>query len=286
MRNVAPGELIFSFRDTMIVAVGRAVSFCYDAPKPKEFGASGANWEQNGWRVDVQYKEVKSPIRPKSYIDRIRPLLPGKYSPLQNSGDGLQSVYLAELPADLATLLTELLEEAGNEIHPDVPPGIEASHREEVIGQLEASLESSLEDSPNIEATEREQLIKARRGQGRFRENVQSFEKACRVSGVGNDQFLIASHIKPWRVATNQERLDGQNGLLLSPNIDFLFDRGFISFGDDGKLLVSPVADTDCLRRLGVPIAGPVSVGLFTSKQREYLSYHRQNVFLEAGIEQ
>jgi hypothetical protein len=145
-------------------------------------------------------------------------------------------------------------------------------------------LESSLEDSPNIEATEKEQIIKARRGQGRFRENVQSFEKACRVSRVGDDRFLIASHIKPWRAATNQERLDGQNGLLLSPNIDFLFDRGFISFADDGKLLVSPIADTDCLRRLGVP-DGPVNVGPFSPKQREYLSYHRRNVFLEAGRE-
>jgi hypothetical protein len=78
MRNVAPGDLIFSFRDTMIVAVGRAASFCYDAPKPEEFGASGANWEQNGWRVDVQYEEVESPIHPKSHIERIRPLLPKK----------------------------------------------------------------------------------------------------------------------------------------------------------------------------------------------------------------
>src|SRR5262249_29259240 len=124
------------------------------------------------------------------------------------------------------------------------------------------------------------------RGQGVFRENVQLVEKACRVSGVADDQFLIASHIKPWRTATNQERLDGQNGLLLSPNIDFLFDRGFISFADDGTLLVAPVANTGSLRRLGVPVDGTFNVGQFTAMQREYLSFHRRNVFLEAGSEE
>lgn len=285
MRSVTPGDLIFSFRDTMIVAVGQAVAVCYDAPKPEEFGTSGANWEHSGWRVDVQYTEAASPIRPKTHIDRIRPLLPSKYSPLQESGDGLQQVYLAEVSADLAKLLLQLLQEAGNNVHLDQRPLV-GSHQNQVIAQVEDVLESSIKDSPAIGPTEKEQIIKARRGQGRFRENVQGIEKGCRVSGVGDAQFLIASHIKPWRVATNQERLDGENGLLLSPNIDFLFDRGFISFADDGTLLVSPVVDKACLRRLGVPVDEPVMVGSFSQKQQGYLSYHRRNVFLEAGREQ
>jgi hypothetical protein len=286
LRSVVPGDLIFSFRDTMIVAIGKAVSSCYDAPKPKEFGASGANWEENGWMVDVRYAEVERPIRPKTHIDRIRPLLPAKYSPLQESGDGLQSVYLAEVPTNLARLLIKLLQEAENDIHLDLPHTIEASNRDQVIVQLEDVLEASIEESPDIETAEKEQIIKARRGQGRFRENVQNFEKACRVLGISNARFLIASHIKPWRVAMNTERLDGENGLLLSPNIDFLFDRGFISFADDGALLISPVADKDCLRRLRVPVDGAFTVGGFSQKQQEYLSYHRRNIFLESGREE
>jgi hypothetical protein len=285
MRIVSPGDMIFSFRDTMIVAIGRATSFCYDAPKPEEFGTIGANWELNGWRIDVQYKMIESPIQPKSHIDRIRPLLPEKYSPLRESGDGLQSVYLAELPNAMADMLATILEEAGNIIDTNASTPTEAGHRDQVIAKVEAFLESSIESSPLIESTEKEQLIKARRGQGRFRMNVQKYEDACRVSGVVADQFLIASHIKPWRVASNPERLDGQNGLLLSPNIDFLFDRGFISFADDGALLVSSVADSACLRGLGVPVDGHVNVGTFTPKQREYLSYHRHNVFLGSGSE-
>jgi putative restriction endonuclease len=282
MRSVAPGDLVFSFRDTLIVSVGTGTSYCYDAPKPKEYGATGANWEQAGWRVDVRYTEVSSPIRPKSYIDRIRPLLPSKYSPLQETGDGLQSVYLAELPEDLARLLMELLREAGNDIQLE-PTVHESSHREQVVTAAEDLLESAIEVAPDIGATEKEQVAKARRGQGRFRENVQGVEKGCRLSGVTDTQFLIASHIKPWRTASNQERLDGENGLLLCPNIDFLFDRGFISFADDGTLLVSPVADKSCLRSLGVPVDGPTNAGAFSPKQREYLSYHRLNVFLESG---
>lgn len=195
MRSVTPGDVIFSFRDTMIVAVGRAVSNCYDAPKPEEFESVGANWEQNGWKVDLRYREVGAPIRPKVHIDRIRPLLPAKYSPLQESGDGLQSVYLAEVPVDLASLLLKLLQEAGNEIQIDELPAIGASRRDETIAHIEDVLESAIQDSPDLKATEKEQIIKARRGQGRFREKVQGFEKRCRVSGVSDVQFLIASHI-------------------------------------------------------------------------------------------
>ncbi len=80
-------------------------------------------------------------------------------------------------------------------------------------------------------------------GQGKFRANVQSVERACRVTKVERPEHLVASHTKPWRDSTNEERLDGENGLLLTPTIDHLFDKGFISFEDKGDLIVSPVAD-------------------------------------------
>ena len=124
----------------------------------------------------------------------------------------------------------------------------------------------------------------ARRGQGKFRENVAKFEGRCRVTGVDDTRFLIASHIKPWRASTNQERLDGENGLLLSPNVDHLFDRGFISFQDDGRLLVSPAIEAETINRLGIPLEGPIDCGSFTDNQMHYLAYHRREVFLESGI--
>jgi len=98
-------------------------------------------------------------------------------------------------------------------------------------------------------------------------------------------RFLIASHIKPWRSSNNSERLDGENGLLLSPNIDAMFDHGFISFDDDGTLLVSAVLDKQVLEQTGVPIDETVNAGRFTEGKKSYLAYHRRAVFLEAGRE-
>ena len=107
-----------------------------------------------------------------------------------------------------------------------------------------------------------------------------AIEPACRITGVRSEAFLVASHIKPWReCASNEERVDGANGLLLSPSIDRLFDRGFISFSDDGELLMSPVADRSEIAKLGVPTEDVCDVGPFSEKQREYLAYHRDNVF-------
>jgi putative restriction endonuclease len=102
MREVAPGDLIFSFMDTRILAVGIVQSYAWESPKPLEFGSAGENWEGIGWRVKVQFTELANKIRPKDHIEILRPLLPTKYSPLQPNGNGLQSVYLTETPTPLA----------------------------------------------------------------------------------------------------------------------------------------------------------------------------------------
>jgi putative restriction endonuclease len=116
----------------------------------------------------------------------------------------------------------------------------------------------------------------ARRGQGEFRENVSRIENACRVTGVQNPRLLIAGHIKPWRsCASAAERLDGHNGLLLTPNIDLLFDRGLISFMDSGERV-----DQLDLDLLGIVKSPKLPIKPFLPKQKVYLSYHRASVFL------
>jgi hypothetical protein len=95
---------------------------------------------------------------------------------------------------------------------------------------------------------------------------------------------LRASHCKPWRdCSNNEERLDGENGLLLTPTIDHLFDRGFISFENSGELIVSPVAHQPSLNRMGVPTDRIVNVGGFTEGQKHFLSYHRDSVLLRVA---
>lgn len=79
-----------------------------------------------------------------------------------------------------------------------------------------------------------------------------AIEQRCRITGVTNPVHLVASHCKPWRDANNTERLNGENGLLLTPSIDHLFDRGFIGFEATGKLIISPVAHPPSLDRMGI----------------------------------
>jgi putative restriction endonuclease len=282
MREVAPGDLIFSFMDTRILAVGIAQSYCWESPKPQEFGTAGQNWENIGWKVTVQFTELENKVRPKDHIGILRPLLPEKYSPLQPNGNGLQSVYLTELPTSLAQALIGLI---GREVSAlavaarDVKP-IPADD----IEMWERTLERQVTNDSSIRETERQALIRARNGQGLFRDRVSKIETKCRVTGVENPVHLVASHCKPWRDSTNEERLNGDNGLLLTPSIDHLFDRGFIGFEDNGKLIISPVAHKPSLKRMGIEISKIVNVGGFTSGQKPFLEFHRNAVLLQSML--
>jgi putative restriction endonuclease len=280
MREVAPGDLIFSFADTRIRAVGVAQSYCWESPKPEEFETAGQNWENIGWRVAVAFTELANAIRPKDHIEILRPLLPGRYSPLQVNGNGIQSIYLTELPATLAETLMGLI---GDEVAPiavaarDVKP-VSADD----LDFWERKLEQQLIDDPTVRETERLALIRARKGQGLFKERVSEIESKCRITGVTNPVHLVASHCKPWRDATNEERLNGDNGLLLTPSIDHLFDRGFIGFENNGRLIISPVAHRPSLQRMGIDTARIVNVGGFTSGEKQFLDFHRNAVLLQS----
>jgi putative restriction endonuclease len=98
------------------------------------------------------------------------------------------------------------------------------------------------------------------------------------VTKVERREQLVARHTKPWRDSTNEERLDGENGLLLTPTIDHLFGKWFISFEDKGDLIVSPVADRPSLLKMGIKPDAKVNVGAFSEGQRVFLYYPRENV--------
>jgi putative restriction endonuclease len=134
---------------------------------------------------------------------------------------------------------------------------------------------------PDLTATQKQQLVTARRGQGIFRERVLALEPRCRVTGVTNSWLLIASHIRPRRSCdTAAQRLDGANGLMLTPDVDRLFDRGLISFGDDGAVRVSPALAGADLAAMGLEGLPGRCVGGFTDAQAGYLGWHRRWVFL------
>lgn len=280
MREVSPGDLIFSFKDTRILAVGIAQSYCWENPKPLEFGTAGQNWENIGWKVRVSFTELANTVRPKDHMTVLGPYLPAKYSPLQPNGNGLQSVYLAEVTQEFSQVLMGLI---GQEVASLTLAA--ASVKPIPVDDLdfwERKLEEDIAIDTTVRETERQAIIRARVGQGLFRDRVSKIEKCCRVTGVENPVHLIASHCKPWRDSTNDERLDGENGLLLTPSIDHLFDRGFIGFENNGRLLISPVAHRPSLQRMGVTVDSTVNVGNFTQGQQQFLDFHRNAVFLES----
>ncbi len=289
MREVAPGDMVFSFYDTRIAALGIVSGYCREGPKPEEFGTAGTNWSQIGWRVGVRWQRLNNPIRPKDYIARLRPDLAHKYAPLTPDGNGLQSVYLTLISPALASTLFSLL---GPEAMRVADVGYEVSTierdtpaPEQDVEEWERRVEMEITTDMAIRETEKASLVLARRGHGQFRDNVRAVERACRITKVERMEHLIASHERPWRDSNNDERLDGENGLLVTPTVDHLFDKGFISFEDSGQLTVSPVADPISLKRMGLDHARRVNVGAFSEGQRRYLDFHRENVLRMAHVD-
>ena len=269
MTEVRPGDLVFSFADTYIKALGVVQSLAQTATKPTEFGQSGAAWADEGWFVEVNFIPLKERIRPKDHISQLRDHLPQKYSPLQSTGDGNQVVYLTELPEPLALVLGKL-------IGPEYSAVTKAAIEEEPTGADDVA-EETLSARADIPETQKLQLIRARRGQGLFRSRVELVEAGCRVSGLTDRQHLRASHIMPWRVANDAQKLDGNNGLMLSPHVDHLFDKGFISFADGGSLLISAQVPDSLIKAWMIQMTAAPRP--FNEQQAGYLKYHRDELF-------
>jgi hypothetical protein len=127
------------------------------------------------------------------------------------------------------------------------------------------------------------QLTQVRSKQSLFKRRLLTVEKKCRLTGIADLRFLRASHIKPWaRCSDGNERVDGRNGLLLSPHADFLFDRGWITFEDNGTLVRSGQIPNEVLARIGLDLSQGRKCGDFLNEQRQYLEYHRNAVFERA----
>jgi len=268
MMEVQAGDIVLSFCDTRIKAIGIAQGSAQSAVKP-EFGNVGKQWDDDGWYVPVEFEEASNPMRPKDFIDELRPYLAAKYAPLQPNGNGNQGVYLAEVSeAFTKTILARM----------DITLDPTLISDEAIAADTaEEHAQAAIQGRTDIGATQKAQMVLARRGQGIFRANVRLNEKACRVTGVTDQRFLIASHIKPWRLSDDREKLDGCNGLLLSPHIDRLFDKGYISFDDDGSILKSAKMPDEVWRCW--QLIGKNDVGAFNDAQKAYLTYHRASIF-------
>jgi putative restriction endonuclease len=235
------GDVVFSYANGKISQIGLVEQAAVTAPKPPEFGTTGDYWGAEGWLVRVNWQPLGSSLVPQTFFELLQPLLPQRHSPISTtSGRGNQ------------VLLLTLSEEA--------------SEANDFLADIQ-----ELQAVPN--ATEREALTKARLGQGLFRKRVAQLEPCCRVTGLARQDFLVASHIKPWRDCSNSERLSGANGLLLSPHLDKLFDRHWISFDSSGELIWRHEAAGEALDCWGIKRAHVLRP--FSREQERFLELHR-----------
>ncbi len=152
------------------------------------------------------------------------------------------------------------------------------SHLPETTSDISCSQREDIEEltnNPTISATEKKTLIDARLGQGKFRESVlRKWGRQCAVTSAITERAIRASHIKPWRDSTNDERLDPDNGLPLLANLDALFDAGLISFEASGRMIISPKLSGAERKIFG--IAGSSLTKRPTAKMAAYLADHRR----------
>lgn len=147
-----------------------------------------------------------------------------------------------------------------------------------LVSQMEGKHKlANVQDYLSLSSTEREAIVKARIGQGQFRQSLITYWSACAVTGCAEAPLLRASHIKPWSRSTLAERLSLFNGLLLSPALDTCFDSGYVSFQDDGKILVSKRLTVEDATALG--ISSDMHLKRIEPEHKKYLEFHREHEF-------
>jgi hypothetical protein len=265
-----PGEIVYVHSGGRIGMLGLVAGQAFPARQVAASRQRGARRGAAGWRLPVHFEELLQPFRPKDHLAAFKALLPSQHSPLRASGDANSTVYLTRIDERVAALLRRLLGGQVEELMLMAPTLRSAERADDVA-------EQALRARPGLDSGTRKRLLAARRGFGVYRENVERHEQACRLSGLLDRRHLRARHIKPWRDSNDREKLDGNNGLLLSPHFDQLFERGLISFEDDGGLKVARHLNPAVLLAWGVVL--PRQVGAFTPSQCKYLTYHRVKVF-------
>jgi len=149
------------------------------------------------------------------------------------------------------------------------------------ISNVISEIEDFKTEQITLENTTKESLIQSRIGQGLFRANLIKYWQGCSVTNCKYIDILRASHIKPWRYSTNEERLDYFNGLLLIPSLDALFDIGLISFDVKGAILISTQLDKKYWNILNV--SETMILQKHDKRHQMFLEFHRENMFRKNG---
>ena len=228
--DVLDGDIIFCVNDKQITRVAEAKGDAYNAERPLSRGFH--KWNKKGRRVDVTLHSTARPVCRDEIAEEFLSRFNERCDPAVFTQHGtINEIYMSHIGLDAGLYL---LEKTGL---------ISAFADRIVVGGSKRKLSK----------TTREAIILARVGQGSFRANlVKRWNCRCALTGLQNPDLLVASHIVPWGVSDNDERLDTDNGLLLATHIDRLFDCGLISFCEQGKLLISDELDPHAQQVFGL----------------------------------
>lgn len=130
----------------------------------------------------------------------------------------------------------------------------------------------------DVPQEKKQQLMRARKGQGEYRQKLLLECPYCPITLVSDDRLLIASHIKPWTASNDFEKTDPKNGFMLTPTFDRLFDRGFLSFTNDKKTMLSPFLSNMTYSKIGISNNRTI-LHLPIEGREEYLEFHRKEIF-------
>ena len=250
--------------DTVYIYVGKPISkIMYETVCIKDDGLSTDSEGQK----DIKY--WKKEYEPREAYSCVELKLIGV-----NNRNDLAINQLKEMPLVEGNIQGAYKESKYPELFQHINTIFERERNKEDWNGIVNGIEMNLPDE--IQGKERDCIIKVRINQGYFRDRLLDKYGKCCLCGVSDTRFLVASHIKPWADSTPSEKVDVENGLLLCPNHDKLFDLGMITFDNDGKIIVSEgVSDND---RIYMNVSDRMFLSM-SNKMKKYMHYHRENVF-------
>ena len=255
--NVKKGDIIFCNYQGSLIHVSVATKDAYESERPEN--RSFDQWKKDGYKIDIDLHTLACPIANSDFKDEFIPMFNDKCVPkLFAQNKSVSQKYMVKLPAAAGVFLLGLV-------------GDDALNIQDSIASNSAR--GSNQTAP--EGYDKEVTAKARVGQGKFRQDVMAlWSDTCAVTGLDIKMLLTASHILPWQLSNPHQKVDKFNGLALSPNIDKLFDKGFISFDDKGKILVKSSLSADTLKAVGVD--RQMAIKNLTKEHLAYLREHRE----------
>lgn len=260
MQDVKKGDVLFHCVKGEVVAISQA-------REDARFGMSDIEEGVAGTLFDALYEELEVAVSVKENFAQIEPLLPVKYSPFQQNGDGNQG-FLYPCNEMLALRLLSLISEVN------------------IFTQTDEQLEFTIDPVAHTERNFLAPILLMTEAQAKkqIRDGTRAFAKGltaiwptqCAVCGIDVPELLHATYAKPWKDAEGDERTDAHNGLLLCGNHSALYERGYIAFNGSGRIHISQEMDESDYGKQAIHAKMRIAR---EEEHKKYLKWHKKEVY-------